>query len=682
MSDRSSATAFRTSDIAVASAVVAVVAMMIVPLPSLLLDILLTFNVAGSLVILFVSMFTGHPLQLSAFPTLLLISTLFRLALNVSTTRLLLVTGEAGEVIKQFGEFVVGGNTAVGLIIFLILTVVNFVVITRGSERVSEVAARFTLDAMPGKQMAIDADLNAGLITEAEARKRREEVQREADFYGAMDGASKFVKGDAIAGLIIVAINLIGGFVIGMLQRDMGFAEAWSHYSLRTVGDGLVSQIPALLISTATGIIVTRAAGQAGLGAELGNQLLGDPSLLILAGGVMAVLGLVPGLPHLAFFLVGGGLAGLGFLVQSRKAAELAAPAEPEPLPVTNEVPPENAVQLTPIDPLEVELGYALVPLAEQTKGGDLLDRVVAVRRQVANNLGLLIPYIRVRDNLALTPYQYVIKLRGIEVGSYELQPDRLLAMAPGEMDETLPGTPTVEPAFGLPGLWISPSDRQRAELMGYTVVDPVSVLVAHLTEVIKSHAAELLGRQEVKRLIDSVKETHPALIEELTPALLSLGEIQKVLQNLLAENVPIRDLVLIFETLADWAPVTKDPEQLTERVRVALGRAIVHHLGLGPVIQAMTLAPDLEQQIIAGVERRNGAPPIEAAMAQRLVEAIAQEGQAMAARGQTPILICSPAIRPFMKRLAKHGLPRLIVLSYAELDPKIEIEAVGVIRV
>ncbi|HYG59782.1 MAG TPA: flagellar biosynthesis protein FlhA, partial [Symbiobacteriaceae bacterium] len=584
--------------------------------------------------------------------------------------------------IKQFGEFVVGGNTAVGLIIFLILIIVNFVVITKGSERVSEVSARFTLDAMPGKQMAIDADLNAGLISEADARKRRSDIQSEADFYGAMDGASKFVKGDAIAGLIITAVNLMGGFAIGMLQQDMAFAEAWNHFSLRTVGDGLISQIPTLLISTATGIVVTRAAGGTGLGEELGEQLAGDPFLLMMAGGVVGVLGMVPGLPTLAFVTVGGSLGGVGYMLYTRRRKKEAEIRDLPPPPVTTgEVLPESVVQLSPVDPLEIDLGYALVPLAEAGKGGDLLDRVVAVRKQVALNLGLLIPYIRVRDNLSLGPYQYVIKLRGTEVGSYELQPDRVLAMAPGDMDETMPGQTTVEPAFGLPGVWINPSDRQRAELIGYTVVDPVSVVVAHLTEIIKDNAHQLLGRQEVRGMVDMVKESHSALIDELTPTLLSLGEIQKVLANLLCENVPIRDLVLIFETLADWAGVTKDAEPLTERVRAALGRTIVQHLGFGAVVQALTLAPDLEQHLITLQERRSGAPGMDPNLAQHLVEAIGREGQNMAMRGFTPTLVCAPALRPVIRRIALHAFPRLIVLSYAELDPKLEIEAVGVIR-
>lgn len=681
MSSQSSSPGIRTSDLAVAGAVIAVVGMMIVPLPSLLLDVLITFNVASALVILLVAIFTLQPLQFNAFPPLLLISTLFRLALNVSSTRLLLLTGEAGEVIKQFGEFVVGGNTAVGLIIFLIVIVVNFVVITKGSERVSEVAARFTLDAMPGKQMAIDADLNAGMIDEVAARFRRQEVASEADFYGAMDGASKFVKGDAIAGLIITAINLIGGLIVGMLQQNMGFAQAWSHFSLRTVGDGLISQIPGLLISTATGIVVTRAAGDIGLGGQLTGQLLGNPTLLMIAGGVLGGMGLIPGLPAFAFLTVGGLLAGAGYLLQTRRAAaaEQTAEAESEPLPITSDVPPERAVQLAPVDPLEIELGYALVPLADAGKGGDLLERVVGVRKQVATNFGLLLPYIRVRDNLGLTAYQYVIKLRGNEVGSYEIQPDRLLAMAPGEMDERVPGQATVEPAFGLPGVWIAPADRQRAELIGYTVVDPAAVVVAHLTEVIKEHAHELLGRQEVRVMVDAVREGHPALIDELTPSLMSLGEIQKVLQNLLGEAVPIRDLVLIFETLADWAGVTKEPEQLTEQVRVALGRTIMHSLGFGPAVRAITLSPELEQQLLAVADRRSGSG-LDPNLAQGLVRAIGQEAEAMAARGELPALVCAPALRPVVRRIAMHAFPRLHVLSYAELDPKLEIEPAGVI--
>jgi flagellar biosynthesis protein FlhA len=685
LTSQSDAPPFHRSDLAVAGAVIAVVAMMVVPLPPFLLDVLLTFNVAAALVILLVAIFTAQPLQFNAFPPLLLITTLFRLSLNVSSTRLLLLTGEAGAVIRQFGQFVVGGNTAVGLIVYLILIVVNFVVITKGSERVSEVAARFTLDAMPGKQMAIDADLNAGLVNEAEARARRREVAREADFYGAMDGASKFVKGDAVAGLIITAINLIGGLVVGMLQQNMGFAEAWGHFSLRTVGDGLISQIPSLLISTATGIVVTRTAGDTGLGEQLGAQLLSEPQTLLIAGGVLAGLGLVPGLPTLAFLTVGGTLAGGGYLLKQRRAEAAAkkAAAEPEPLPVASVVPPEKSVQLAPVDPLEIGLGYALVPLADAARGGDLLDRVVAVRRQVAENLGLLVPYIRVRDNLAQTPYQYVIKLRGIDVGTYELQPDRLLAMAPGPMEETVAGQATVEPAFGLPGVWISPSARQRAELMGYTVVDPAAVMVAHITEVIKEHANELLGRQEVRHLLDTVRESHPALVEELTPGLLSLGEIQKVLQNLLTEGVPIRDLVLIFEALADWAGVTRETDQLTERVRAAMGRTIVHSLGLGDGIRAITIEPDLEQRLLAALDRRNSgsSPGIEPALAQHLVTAIANEAEAVTAAGHMPLVVCAPALRPVIRRLAQHAFPRLVVLSYAELEPRLEIEPVGMIR-
>ena len=685
MNESSSAPWFRNPDLIVAGAVVAVVAMMVVPLPSLLLDILLTFNVAAALVILLVSIFTLQPLQFNALPPLLLITTLFRLSLNVSSTRLLLLTGEAGEVIKQFGEFVVGGNTAVGLILFLILIIVNFVVITKGSERVSEVAARFTLDAMPGKQMAIDADLNAGLINEAQARARREAVAREADFYGAMDGASKFVKGDAVAGLIITAVNLVGGLIVGVMQQDMGFTEAWSHFSLRTVGDGLISQIPALLISTATGIVVTRAAGDSGLGSQLGGQLFADPTTLMLAGGVLGAMGLIPGMPTFAFLAVGGSLGAVGYLLrQRREAARQAKAAEPEPLPITNEVPPETAVQLVPIDPLEIELGYALVPLADGARGGDLLERVVAVRKQVAMNLGLLLPYIRVRDNLGLSPYQYVIKLRGIAAGSYEIQPDRLLAMAPGELDESVPGQPTVEPAFGLAGVWIAAADRQRAELMGYTVVDPVAVVVAHLTEVIKESAHTLLGRQEVRGMVDSIKESHPALLEELIPGLLNLGDIQKVLQNLLAEGVPVRDLVLIFETLADWASVTKDPDQLTERVRAALGRTIVQHLGLTSPIRAITLAPDLEQQLLAATDRRsgsNGGQALDPNLAQTLVEALQREADNMAAIGLQPLLVCPPLLRPILRRIAAHAYARMTVLSYAELDPRLAIEPVGVIR-
>lgn len=680
MTGQSGAAPFRTSDIAVSGAVIAVVAMMVVPLPALLLDVLLTFNIAAALVILLVSIFTQQPLQFNALPPLLLISTLFRLALNVSSTRLLLLTGEAGEVIRQFGEFVVGGNTAVGLIIFLILVVVNFIVITKGAERVSEVTARFTLDAMPGKQMAIDADLNAGLIDESAARARRREVASEADFYGAMDGASKFVKGDAIAGLIITAINLVGGLAIGVGQQGMDFMQAWGHFSLRTVGDGLLGQVPALLIATATGIVVTRAAGESGLGSQLGSQLFGDPVLLIIAGGVMGGLGLVPGLPTFAFLIVGASLIGLGYWLRERHAPAVVPMSEAEPLPMTNEVPPENAVKLAPVDPLEVELGYGLVPLADGARGGDLLERIVAIRKQVAANLGLLLPYIRVRDNLALQPYQYALKLRGVDAGTFELLPDRVLAMAPGDLEEVMPGQAVIEPAFGLPGVWISPGQRQRAEILGYTVVDPVAVLIAHLTEVIKQNAGQLLGRQEVRGMVETVRESHPALVEELTPVHLSLGEIQKVLQNLVTEGVPIRDLVLIFEAMADWAGVTRDPEQLTERVRAALGRTIVQTLGLQGGVKAITLSPELEQQLLAAVERRSGGPVLEAAFASSVLDALDREIRAMVANGYAPLVLCAPALRPVLKRLARHAFPGLYVLSYAEIDPKIAIEPVGVI--
>ncbi|MEW6523392.1 MAG: flagellar biosynthesis protein FlhA [Bacillota bacterium] len=664
-------------------AIITVVVMMVVPLPWLLLDLLLALNLALAVTILLVTMYAGQPLEFSIFPALLLVATLFRLALNVSSTRLILLNGFAGRVIAAFGQFVVGGNPVVGFVVFLILVVIQFAVITRGAERVAEVAARFTLDAMPGKQMSIDADLNAGLLTEDEARKRRQEIEREADFYGAMDGASKFVKGDAIAGLIITIINLFGGVLTGMLQRGMDLAGAWDNYALLTVGDGLVSQLPALVISTATGIMVTRAASTGSLGADMLGQVLGEPKVLYLAGGVLAALALVPGLPTLPF----GALA-LALLFMARKTAarQRQAGVEKERLEREQEMEavrrPESVLELVQVDPLEIELGLNLLNLADASQGGDLLERVVMIRRQLALELGVVVPPIRVRDNIGrLEPSSYVIKLRGVEVGSGQLLPGHLLAMDPGSVSDVVQGIETTEPAFGLPARWIPEAERPHAELAGYTVVEPSAVLATHLSELLKRHGPELLTRQEVQNLVNLVKEKHPALVEELTPGLVSLGEIQKVLQNLLHEGVPIRDLVTIFEALADVARNSRDLASMTESVRQALARSITRQYGLDrkrtPVV---VLDPAVEDRLLASIRDGRG-PAGDARLVQELLANLGRELEGVTGRGHWPILLCSPLVRYYVKRLFERALPRLVVLSYDELDSRAQVESVGVVR-
>jgi flagellar biosynthesis protein FlhA len=671
------------SDIMIAVAIITIVVMMIIPLPTMLLDLLLTLNITLALIIVMVAIYNIEPLDFSVFPSLLLITTLFRLALNVSSTRLILLDGHAGEVIAAFGNFVVGGNAVVGFIVFVILIIIQFIVITKGAERVAEVAARFTLDAMPGKQMSIDADLNAGLINDKEARDRRKNIQREADFYGAMDGASKFVKGDAIAAIIIIVINIVGGFFIGMVQRNMDVLQALQAYTLLTVGEGLVNQIPALLISTATGIVVTRAASESNLGSDLTSQIINNPRVFFIACGVLALLGLIPGLPGIPFFVLSSITGGIGYTLirtqQSEVQMEMSQQEEKEKEEVRK---PENIVSLLQVDPMELEIGYSLIPLVDVSQGGDLLDRVVMIRRQCALELGLIVPTIRIRDNIQLKPNIYVIKLKGIEIARGELMLDHFLAMDSGAAFESVPGIETVEPAFGLPALWIQESYREQAELAGYTVVDPVSVLATHLTEIIKTHAAEILGRQEVQTLVESAKQNNAAVVEELMNTL-SLGELQKVLGSLLREKISIRDLVTIFETLADYAQLTKDTEILTEYVRHALARQISRQYVNNNVLTCLTVDPQLENTIVNAVQRseQGSYVALEPQMVQTIINNLSTEIPKLTNMGYQPIVLTSPGARLYFRKLTERVAPNLTVLSYAELDTKIEVQALGMVR-
>lgn len=672
----------RFSDLYVVLAVVLIVIMMVLPLPTFLLDILLAANISLSLLILLITMNVSEPLDIAVFPSLLLITTLFRLSLNVSSTRLILLTGDPGKIIKAFGSFVVGGNYIVGLVIFLILVVIQFMVITKGAERVAEVAARFTLDAMPGKQMSIDADLNSGLITEAEARFRRSQIEREADFYGSMDGASKFVKGDAIAGIIITIINLLGGFAIGIGQKGLTFSEALTRYTLLSVGDGLVSQIPALLISTATGIIVTRAASENNLGSDLTSQLFSDPKVLGTAAAVIALLGFVPGLPTMPFLLIAL-LAGL--LAYALHNAKLTQVIQEDIIMEQQELEdarkPESLISLLQIDQIELEIGYSLIPLVDETQGGDMLDRISMIRRQCALELGLLVPVIRIRDNLQLDPSAYVVKIKGIQVGCGELMVNHYLAMDAGGVTETVPGIPTKEPAFGLDALWVDESNREQAEYAGYTVVDPPAVLATHLTEIIRDHAHELLGRQEVKTLLDGLKQEYPAVVDELIPNLLSIGEVQKVLQNLLREGVPIRNLVTILETLADMAPITRDPDYLTEYVREGLARQISRMYLDNDILSVLTLSHEWEEAIAEGIEHTERGMAV--TMDPRLIQRLYYElGQALEQHMLPyPIILVSPQIRMALKRLTERSIPKLIVLSYNEISTDIQVQAIGTVK-
>ncbi len=674
----------RGADVGVALYLMAAIVFFIVPIPSALLDVLLIFNISVALVILFNCLFVQEVLDMSFFPTLLLFTTIFRISLNVSSTRLILKTGDPGNVVTTFGSFVGGNDMVIGTIIFVILLIVQFVVINKGSERVSEVTARFTLDAMPGKQMAIDADLNTGAITDEEAKKRREKIQMESSFFGAMDGATKYVKGDATAGLIITFVNLIGGTVMGMTRSGLGFQEALMQYGILTIGDGLSSQIPSLAISMATGILVTKASKEADFGQVLIGQLFGIPKVLIMVGAVVCFLGVFT--PLNLFLCVGMGaiflIAGINMnkTIEVERIEDETGVAESEAEEIRK---PENVVSLLSVDPIELEFGYGIIPLADVNQGGDLLDRVVMIRRQIALELGTVVPIIRLRDNIQLNPNQYIIKIKGIQVTEGEILFDHYMAMNPGYVEEEITGIPTFEPSFHLPAIWITESQRERAESLGYTVVDPPSIIATHLTEVIRSHIAELLTRQDVQNLIDNVKENNPVLIDELVPKLLSTGEIQKVLQNLLAEGISIRDLLTIFETLADHAATTRDTDVLTEYVRQSLKRAISNkYFPANEKTSVVTLDPKIEQEIMGAVKQtEQGAYlTLDPARTRAIIDATEAEVSKLENLGKSAIVVTSPIVRMYFKKLTEEYLKDLIVVSYNEIESNVELESVGMV--
>ncbi|MCY7569756.1 flagellar biosynthesis protein FlhA [Bacillus safensis] len=673
-------------DLSVLFSVILIVAMLVIPFPPILLSILIIINISLALIVLLTTMNMQEPLQFSIFPSLLLLLTLFRLGLNISTTRSILSTGDAGKVVETFGSFVVGGNVLVGLVVFLILIIIQFIVITKGAERVSEVAARFTLDAMPGKQMSIDADLNAGMLTETEARNRREKVAREADFYGAMDGASKFVKGDAIAGIIIVIINIIFGIIIGMLQQGMSIQESASHFTLLTVGDGIVSQIPALLISTATGIVVTRAASNGNLGSDITGQLFAFPAMLYVTAGTIFLLGLFT---PIGILLTGpiAGLLALGAYLMSKNKQDQEEIEEvlEEQAEVEEMKSPESVIHLLQMDAIEFEFGYGLIPLADANQGGDLLDRIVMIRRQLALELGLVIPVVRIRDNIALNPNEYRLKIKGNEVAKGELLLDHYLAMSPTPDDDPIEGIETIEPSFGLPAKWISEAEKDQAEMLGYTVVDPASVVSTHITEKIRQNTHELLGRQETKQLIDHLKESYPVLVDEVTPNPLAVGDIQKVLAKLLKEKVSIRNLVTIFETLADYGKLTTDTDLLTEYVRQALARQITaQYARENESLKVVTCSGRVEKVIADSVQQTEHGNylSLDPESSESVIQSVAREIEQLSLRQETPVLLCSPPIRMYVKQLLERYFPDLPVLSYNELEANVEVQSIGVVDI
>jgi len=668
----------QNSDIAIAIAVIGVLVIMIIPLPTWTLDILLTFNITFSLVVLMVAMYIIKPLEFAVFPSLLLVMTLLRLGLNVASTRLILGQADAGEVIRAFGSYVVRGNYVVGFIIFIILVAINFLVIVKGAGRIAEVAARFTLDAMPGKQMAIDADLNAGAITDDEARVRREEISREAEFYGAMDGAAKFVRGDAIAGIIITCVNILGGFLIGIVQMGMTFTESITTYSMLTIGDGLVSQIPALVVSTSAGIIVTRGASEDNLGQDIQKQLLSKPKALYIASGALYLFGVAPGLPFLPFFFFFSLAAIMGYFSMQAKQAESEKLKEEEAPP---SIPEEKIESYLQVDPLELEIGYGIIPLVDVEQGGDLLGRITTMRKQIALEMGFIVPPIRIRDNIQLGTNEYVIKIRGAEVSRNEVFPGMFLAMNPGTATKELDGKKTTEPAFGLPAYWIEEEKKEEAELAGYTVVEASAVIATHLMEIIKNNADKIISRQDVKALIDNIKQDYQAVVDEVIPQL-NIGAVQKVLQNLLKEKMPIRDLVTILETLADFIPMSRDVVILTEYVRQALSNTITQmYIAEDGKIHTLIIDPRLEQAIDEAArqaQQTGGIMSLPPDVMQKLLLKISEKVDEMISKGYTPLIITSPAIRMHVRALIETVIPGMVVLSFSEILPTVQIESEG----
>lgn len=674
----------KKADVGVALYILAAVIFLIVPMNSTLLDVMLALNISLALIVLFNTLFVKEVLDMSFFPTLLLFTTIFRIALNVSSTRLILTTGQPGNVVETFGNFVGGGDMIVGAVVFIILIIIQFVVINKGSERVAEVSARFTLDAMPGKQMAIDADLNTGAITEAQARERRNKIQEEASFFGSMDGATKYVKGDATAGLIITFVNLIGGTAMGVIRGGMEFGEAIQRYGLLTMGDGLCSQIPSLLISLATGILVTKASKDADFSNILVGQLFGIPKVLYLVGGTLIFLGIFTPLEWFLFVPFGAAFIAAGKMVDKNIGIES---IEEEVSMAENEAEeirkPENVVSLLQVDPIELEFGYGIIPLADVNQGGDLLDRVVMIRRQIALELGTVVPIIRLRDNIQLNPNQYIIKIKGIQVTEGEILFDHYMAMNPGYVEEEITGIPTFEPSFHLPAMWITESQRERAESLGYTVVDPPSIIATHLTEIIRSHIAELLTRQDVQNLVNNLKESNPVLVEELIPKQLGLGEVQKVLQNLLNEGISIRDLLSIFETLADHAATTRDTDVLTEYVRQSLKRAISSkYFPANETTSVITLDPRVEQDIMSSVKQtEQGAYlTLDPEKTKTIISSVEEEVSKLENMGKSAIVITSPIVRMYFKKLTEEYFKDLIVVSYNEVESNVELQSVGMV--
>lgn len=674
----------KKADIGVALYVLAAFVMFLINIPSGLLDVLLAINISVAFTIMFGSMFTKEVLDMSYYPTLLLFTTIFRIGLNVSSTKLILNEGYAGNVVQTFGNFVGGGDLIIGVIVFIILILIQFMVINKGSERVAEVTARFTLDAMPGKQMAIDADLNTGAITDAQARERRDKIQQEASFFGSMDGAVKYVKGDAVAGLMITVVNIVGGILMGMTRGGLEVTEALNKYAILTIGDGLVSQIPSLLISLSTGILVTKGSKEADFGTTLVRQLFGIPKVLYLVGGTLCFLGLVTPLNTILFL----GL-GLAFIVCGRtmagtmETAQIEAEVDSDEMAAEEIRQPENVTSLLQVDPIELEFGYGIIPLADVNQGGDLLDRVVMIRRQIALELGTVVPIIRLRDNIQLNPNQYIIKIKGIQVSEGEILFDHYMAMNPGFVEEEITGIPTFEPSFHLPAIWITESQRERAESLGYTVVDPPSIIATHLTEIIRQHIAELLTRQDVQNLVSNLKESNPSLVDELIPKLLGLGEIQKVLQNLLKEGISIRDLLTIFETLADYAPTTRDTDILTEYVRQSLKRAISNRFfPANETTSVVTLDPKVEQEIMGSVKQtEQGAYlNLDPEKTKAIIASVGSEIQKLENLGKNPIVITSPIVRIYFKRLTEDYYKDLIVVSYNEIESNVELQSVGMV--